>query len=68
MLDIVDIKFPDSKSTEVRREERMETELLDFNEEHYLADYFDEELISQYTSFKLFDNSSNLEGSYLFQK
>ncbi|XP_076039747.1 protein SHQ1 homolog [Oratosquilla oratoria] len=51
LIEVVDVKDPDSKSVSVRRAERNLKELEAFNEDHYLADYFDKDGLEPYLSF-----------------
>ncbi|XP_063859181.1 protein SHQ1 homolog [Scylla paramamosain] len=51
LKDVVDISDPDNKSAPQRREERITQEMSLFDEDHYLADYFDVDMTQQFTEF-----------------
>lgn len=51
LKDVVDIKDPDNKSALQRREERLTQEMSLFDEDHYLADYFDVDMTQQFVEF-----------------
>ncbi|XP_076313606.1 protein SHQ1 homolog [Tachypleus tridentatus] len=67
--DLVDVKNPDHKSVEERRRERMTTENVQFNDDHYLADMHQTELVQQVMEFQApweklcynLGNSSNVD-------
>ncbi|KAK4290660.1 hypothetical protein Pmani_036459 [Petrolisthes manimaculis] len=48
---VVDISDPDNKSAAQRREERVAHELSAFDEDHYLADYFEVDTATQCVEF-----------------
>ncbi|KAK7083808.1 Hsp90 cochaperone shq1, partial [Halocaridina rubra] len=48
---VVDIVDPDNKSSAQRREERLVSELNSFDEDHYLADYFEVDTAQQCVEF-----------------
>lgn len=48
---VVDVTDPDNKSVSVRREERITQELTLFDEDHYLADYFEVDTAQQCVEF-----------------
>ncbi|KAG7165118.1 SHQ1-like, partial [Homarus americanus] len=48
---VVDVDDPDNKSVSHRREERITQELSLFDEDHYLADYFDVDTAQQCVEF-----------------
>lgn len=48
---VVDILDPDNKSASQRREERLTNELSVFDEDHYLADYFEVDTAQQCVEF-----------------
>lgn len=48
---MVDISDPDNKSAAQRREERVAHELSAFDEDHYLADYFEMDTATQCVEF-----------------
>ena len=51
LKDVVDINDPDNKSAPERREERVTQEMSLFDEDHYLADYFDVDMAQQFIEF-----------------
>ena len=47
----MDINDPDNKSASQRREERITQEMSVFDEDHYLADYFDLDMMQHFIEF-----------------
>lgn len=47
----MDISNPDNKSAAQRREERTAQEMNLFDEDHYLADFFDVDMTQQFIEF-----------------
>lgn len=63
LKDVVDIKDPDNKTVTQRREERVAQELNHFDEDHYLADYFDTDMTKKLIEFiPEFYNITSKEG------
>jgi protein SHQ1 len=51
--DLIDVKDPEHKSSSQKRCERLESESMQFSDDHYLSDLFDQkEIISQLISFE----------------
>ncbi|KAK4020969.1 hypothetical protein OUZ56_002905 [Daphnia magna] len=50
---VVDVKNPDNQSVAERRTERLEQEKSEFNPEHYLADFFQTDMIDPLVHYQL---------------
>lgn len=51
MKGVIDVSDPDNKSAVARRKERIDCERGVFDEDHYLADYFEMDTVREYLEF-----------------
>ncbi|CAM4575955.1 unnamed protein product [Lepidochelys olivacea] len=52
LSDVIDVKDPDLTAADGRRQKRLETEAAKFDPDHYLADFFEDEVIQHVLKYK----------------
>ncbi|XP_043407422.1 protein SHQ1 homolog isoform X1 [Chelonia mydas] len=52
LSDVIDVKDPDLTPADGRRQKRLETEAAKFDPDHYLADFFEDEVIQHVLKYK----------------